>query len=124
MHQFAEHAEFLEAELRELRANAEVVVGVRRCVLRFAVEMERKLRANDHKGGWDDDEVEDLLARIPEETAELERALERYYSVHTQGPDEVVGEAADVANFAMMVADRIGPSHASLEALTVDRAAE
>jgi NTP pyrophosphatase (non-canonical NTP hydrolase) len=58
---------------------------------------------------------DDLLARLKEETAELANVLDlghgkyaRFYPNDPTGPkwsDEVRSEAADVANFAMMIAD-------------------
>jgi NTP pyrophosphatase (non-canonical NTP hydrolase) len=72
-------------------------LGLRDPLARFAIEMERQLRANDHKTGWTDCEQRWLLNRLKQETAELERAL-------TSGKN-IVKETADVANFAMMIAD-------------------
>ena len=70
-------------------------------VRRFAQCMETQLRANDHKGGWHDDGWEALLRRLREETKELARELRR----NRLRIEDVVNEAADVANFAMMIAD-------------------
>lgn len=67
-------------------------------ILMFAGIMERELAANDHKGGWENDQPEALLRRLREETAELVRAV--------GGEGDVVSEAADVANFAMMIWDQ------------------
>jgi NTP pyrophosphatase (non-canonical NTP hydrolase)/uncharacterized coiled-coil protein SlyX len=72
-------------------------------VLEFADDMERKLRENDHKGGWDGDEPKALLKRLREEVDELAKALA---SPNRQN-DRVIDEAADVGNFAMMIADVI-----------------
>ena len=92
----------------------------------FAVAMEEKLRANDHKGGWKgccplwlfqraEDELEELRAEMP-------------YHLHGQDgcppapfaeshplvgfPDDleawksnIIDESADVANFLMMMLD-------------------
>jgi hypothetical protein len=58
--------------------------------------MEMRLRANDHKGGWYDCTLQYLKKRLHEEVMEL-RSSRR---------DTRVEEAADVANFAMMIADR------------------
>jgi NTP pyrophosphatase (non-canonical NTP hydrolase) len=84
-------------------------------VVAFADAMERQLRANDHKGGWRDEHHDDLLARLREETEELAGVLDlgqgnsaHFYPNDPNGPkwsDEVRREAADVANFAMMIAD-------------------
>ena len=72
-------------------------------VVAFADAMEAQLRANDHKPGWKNDWSKDLLKRLREETDELEKTLEE--------PDytgNILKEAADVANFAMMIADVCG----------------
>ena len=69
----------------------------RKTVQWFARQMEAKLRENDHKGGWDDCELGWLLRRLGQEVGELRRALKK--------EKHVVREAADVANFAMMIAD-------------------
>ncbi len=73
---------------------------LREPVRRFAETMEQRLRANDHKGGWTRCEVLWLLGRLREEVEELEREILR------GEPAAIVHEAADVANFAMMIADR------------------
>ena len=39
----------------------------------FAEQMELQLRANDHKGGWQNDHHQTLIGRLQEETAELQR---------------------------------------------------
>ena len=64
----------------------------------MAQHMRRKMLANMHKGGWRDESVECLLARLREEVDELETVIR-------DGGFGIYGEAADVANFAMMVAD-------------------
>lgn len=86
-------------------------------VLAFALRMERKLDENRHKGnreGWIKDDPIALFRRLRDEAAELGAAL----TVERCGcravgecthPDPKVGdEAADVANFAMMIADAVG----------------
>jgi hypothetical protein len=88
----------------------------RRAVVAFADAMERELRANAHKGGWRECHHDALLARLVEETNELETALHaigsggaaRLFPNDPNGPkwhNLVLSEAADVANFAMMIAD-------------------
>lgn len=68
----------------------------------FADAMERKLLLNDHKSGWKHESVMFLLPRLRQELRELTRAV-------GEGTEEdVLSEAADVANFAMMVADVCG----------------
>jgi hypothetical protein len=68
-------------------------------VLRFAQVMEARLRDNDHKGGWENESDSYLLRRLDEETTELQRA------VFGMTDEYIIMEAADVANFAMMIAD-------------------
>lgn len=75
-------------------------------VLAFAHEMERKLAANRHKGdrdGWVKMPHGWLLTRVLAETAELASALDA-----EDGSARITSEAADVANFAMMIADVSG----------------
>jgi len=76
-------------------------LSVRPEVLAFALLMEDRLQANDHKGGWADCADEYLLRRLQEEVNELHVAMR-------DRPLDVGEEAADVANFAMMLADVSG----------------
>ena len=72
-------------------------------VLAFACLMEAKLRRHDHdrgRKGWEDSDIMVLADRIDDERCELLRALQR-----DAAPDVIAGECADVANFALMVAD-------------------
>lgn len=73
-------------------------------VFAFAQAMEEQLRANDHKPGWKDDDPDDLIARITDETVELTDVVNRRFP----RKGLILNEAADVANFAMMVADVCG----------------
>lgn len=82
----------------------------------FADLMEAQLRANDHKPGWKDDTDLDLFERLGQESAELLAALHRNAKRLMWGDSWVMedtvprvgAEAADVANFAMMIADVCG----------------
>jgi len=80
------------------------VLMVRREVREFALAMEAKLAANDHKGGWKQDGAFSLFGRLVEESGELSDAL----IATTAEPRRVLHEAVDVANFAMMIADVAG----------------
>lgn len=97
----------------------------------FYKDMQKELLANMHKGGWSNDPPHLLLARIYEEVAELTEALKPEKKAHESfaiaahhlrcasmvlrvwGPglsfhnrrEEVISEAADIANMAMMIAD-------------------
>lgn len=86
-------------------------------VVAFANIMEAKLQENDHKGGWKTDDAEDLFVRLGEECVELSEAIGlwriqddwRSAALHLLAcRKNVAREAADVANFAMMIADVCG----------------
>lgn len=79
-------------------------------VIWFADAMERKLHINEHKGGWEGFEPEILLRRLREETNELKKVLSSHSGISSSCIPEpekqrILDEAADVANFAMMIAD-------------------
>lgn len=71
-------------------------------VMQFAVKMEEKLSANDHKSGWEGMSYKMLINRMRQEIKELERAIKLKLPAK-----EIQYECADVANFAMMIADNI-----------------
>jgi NTP pyrophosphatase (non-canonical NTP hydrolase) len=73
---------------------------MREAVRWFAQQMETKLREHDDRGGWHQCEQGWLLARLTDEAVELMEAIKK--SDH----EAVISEAADVANFAMMIADK------------------
>ncbi len=70
----------------------------------FTQACERKLRLNRHKGGWQNTTMAYLLRRLAQEKGELVRAVRA-----NRPRAEVLEEAADVANFAMMIADVYAP---------------
>ena len=70
----------------------------------FAQYMEHKLKLNDHKGGWDDASNEKLLELMQGEIRELQDAMQ-----NDPGLD-IMFEAADVANYAMMIAWNVARS--------------
>jgi hypothetical protein len=82
----------------------------------FAEQMELKLRENDHKGGWLGIGMEYAQRRMRQEMVELEQAITEFSWRNDDGTtksdaqiaearNRIVREAADVANFAMMIAD-------------------
>lgn len=93
---------------------------VRPEVAAFALLMERKLRENDHKGGWQSESTAYLSRRCGNELKELREALAALHRDRMRGWPPIdaskrakliatIGrEAADVANFAMMLADVSG----------------
>lgn len=77
-------------------------------VLWFAEEMEKKLRANDHKGHWSNCTPVYLYNRADNELKEVWTALLGDGSLNPCTPEEaarIIAECADVANFMMMLAD-------------------
>lgn len=79
----------------------------------FAQEMEAKLRENDHKGGWQGCRFAHIFPRLREESGEL---LVKAHPLNldtiaetltAEDACELVRECADIANFAMMIADNI-----------------
>lgn len=67
----------------------------------FADHMEAKLADNDHKGGWLNEYVEFFLTRMDEEYQELLNVL------INGDAESAIAECADIANFAMMLADNL-----------------
>lgn len=63
----------------------------------FNEAMVDKLVKNDYKGQWDSLNPIQAFKRIIDETAELMESI-----INEQDPDEVLKEAADVANFAFI----------------------
>jgi len=74
-------------------------IGIDEGIKQFANQMEFKLKRNDYKGGWDECDIHFLLKFLKREVAELEK------SISFGNKSDVIKEAADVANFAMMIAD-------------------
>jgi NTP pyrophosphatase (non-canonical NTP hydrolase) len=83
--------------------------GIRPSVLHFAHHREERLRKHDAERGergWMSEDVEWLYDRLMEEVAELRKALD--LDMHFPPVLKWTEEAADVANFAMMIADVSG----------------
>ncbi len=66
-------------------------------VERLSIVMMQKLRKNRHKAHWNTVSQAWLLGRLKDEVEELQLALQEGW--------DVISECADVANFAMMIAD-------------------
>jgi hypothetical protein len=73
----------------------------RRPLAMLAAGQREKLRANARKGTWRKHATTYLLERAEQEISELREAVDRCDAI------EAYREAADVANFAMMVADNV-----------------
>lgn len=94
-----ERAVKAEKERDELDSTASFVL--RPEVAAFAMLMEERLLLNDHKAGWKNDDLLALVARLHDETSKLVRRA-------WGSRPKIGGDAADVANFAMMIADVSG----------------
>lgn len=75
-------------------------IKIRPELLTFVVEMENILKQNDDKTHWSKSDFGYLHRRLCEENDELAESL----SIG-EDPFFIVKESADVANFAMMIAD-------------------
>lgn len=73
----------------------------------FACLMEERLRANDHKQHWRGCSLDYLMSRLDEEIGELQEVIDIYEECG-EDPPNLADEAADTANFAMMIADVCG----------------
>ena len=116
------HAELVAAE------TPDDTIAPRPVVQRFALLMEEVLRANDHKTGRLDMDVRSLMERLEQEVAELREVIDAHVPSHgvlvagmsVAARQKLMREAADVANFALMIADetewRIGNERAPVAA--------
>lgn len=89
-------ADHVPTALTRLSAN-----GIREPLALFAVLMEEKLRKKDHKTGWRTSPVTALTKLMKIEVMEYEVALEHF------GYEEAQEELIDIANFAMILHDRL-----------------
>lgn len=74
----------------------------------FASKMDEQLSDNDHKGHWCDEKPSYLLYKLIAELAELTETLHENMSDWANQKytrDAIVSECADLANYAMMIAD-------------------
>jgi NTP pyrophosphatase (non-canonical NTP hydrolase) len=77
-------------------------------VLQFTIDMKYKLRLNNHKGHWKDQDFTHLLMKLNGEVSELVEALK---PIQKSGRFDqkvfmdIIHECADVSNYAMMIAD-------------------
>jgi hypothetical protein len=87
---------------------------MRETVRRFADAMEQELQANEHKGGWEGEDPDFLMAELECHVGLLDTALAMLHEVRGYKEDEgrfrtaILDDAADIANFAMMIADVSG----------------
>lgn len=72
----------------------------------FEKFMLSKLRKNRHKGHWNSCAITYLLHRLNIERRELDSIYKRWLDGQATA-EQVINEAADVANFAMMIAENV-----------------
>ena len=77
---------------------------IRECLKIFAGAMEVQLRANEWRGGWDVESFGNMLAALDKQRQQLKLAI-KHLSQGKVKPEELVRRAADVANYAMIVAE-------------------
>ncbi len=78
-----------------------MVSGLRPEVAEFAVEMELKLRKNDHKKSWKEQPIEAHVQLLEIELMEFKVAKEFF------GVPEMCGELLDIAAFALIIRDKL-----------------
>lgn len=76
--------------------------NLRPIVKSFAMKMEKQLSSNEDKGGWEGTSAGFLLEEIHGNLRRLREAI------NSGAPEEVIRRAANVANFAMMLAENEG----------------
>jgi hypothetical protein len=81
-------------------------------VYHFAMIMEAQLRKHDDRPGWRGESFRYLIFRLNEELNELYACFSHPVLMDGEveplaDPEKIIFEAADVANFAMMIADNI-----------------
>ena len=94
-----------DKQWKEIEKNEEKKKEMRIEVRKFACAMEGKLKETDHKGGWDNVSIEWLFLRLQDEVDELREQL--VYTPGTVDYNQIRKEAVDVANFAMMIFDKV-----------------
>jgi hypothetical protein len=84
-------------------------------LLWFNQIMEMKLAKNDDRDGWRHERFSYLLTRLKDEVEELETLLQ-ISGGSTDNMAQIMEESADIANFAMMIADKIASEASYREA--------
>lgn len=72
----------------------------------FARRMERVLKENDHKGGWQDCGLNFLIKKLKEEMSEVLYEIDDNDAFMLY-PDDTLKELADLGNICMMLYDNI-----------------
>lgn len=86
---------------------------VRQEVAEFALAMEQKFCKNDHKTGWKDQPIEAHIKLLRIEMMEFDVALEFL------GDEEAMKECVDIANFALIIRDKLKARMENLKSPTI-----
>jgi hypothetical protein len=73
-------------------------------VMQFAYEMETQLKVNDHKKGWGSEHYEFFGRELSKNFSKLYKEL----TAADRDKEEITRRCANIANFAMMIADNYG----------------
>ncbi|MGA4718835.1 hypothetical protein [Fictibacillus nanhaiensis] len=76
----------------------------RKPLMQFAFDMEKQLRVNDHKKGWGSEHYEFLMKELTKNYTHLIQELQKL----DRDKHEITIRSANIANFAMMIADNEG----------------
>lgn len=76
----------------------------RRVVSEFAFDMEKQLKVNDHKGGWGIIAYDYFTHKLENQVYELQKELKK----PNKDKHEITIRCANIANYAMMIADNEG----------------
>lgn len=82
-------------------------IKVRPVILRFAELMEKKLQERDHKTAWADHKQGHPDPSFSATNGLKGEVEELMHAISFESAEDVAREAADVANFAMMIADML-----------------
>lgn len=78
----------------------------RKEVMKFAHYMEKQLKANDHKGGWQREHHRDLISSL---ICNLESLRKNLFGIpEARRKHEITRRCANIASYAMMIADNEG----------------
>jgi hypothetical protein len=75
----------------------------RKVIRSFAFDMEKQLKANDHKPGWEEEHWCDLVHFLERNLNHLKADL-----MERNSKQEIARRCANIANYAMMIADNEG----------------
>lgn len=73
----------------------------------FADQMQYKLNINRHKNHWSECTYSYLIERLKEEVNELSVHVDSSDVFNPENKQMIIKECADVANFAMIIADSV-----------------